>query len=166
MKQPITLLVAEDNSDDVFLLKEAFQKSHVSLVFHAVRDGLEAMAYLKGDGAFADRGSYPLPDVLLLDLNMPRCNGFEVLEWLRQQPGLKTIATHVLTASARPADVQRAYDLGARSYLVKPTRIDDLIAFAAALHAWHRFVVAWPTSPETGAHDNHRPASASAHAHP
>ena len=144
MKQPITILVAEDNSDDVFLLKEAFQKAGVSLVFHSVRDGLEAMAYLKGDGAYADRGTYPLPDVLLLDLNMPRCNGFEVLEWLQNDSRLKMIATHVLTASARPADVHRAYQLGARSYLVKPTRIDDLIAFAAAFHAWHRFVVPPP----------------------
>ena len=149
MKQPITILVAEDNSDDVFLLKQAFQKAGVSPVFHAVCDGLEAIAYLKGDAAYADRAGYPLPDVLLLDLNMPRCNGFEVLEWMRRQPALSTVAAHVFTASARPADVQRAYELGARSYVVKPTRIDDLIAFAGTLYAWHTFVVAAPLSART-----------------
>ena len=149
MQSSLTILAAEDNPDDVFLLKQAFLKAGVEPVVHAVCDGLEAIAYLSGEGAYRDRAAYPIPDVLLLDLNMPRCNGFEVLAWIRREPRLARIATHVLTASSRPADVQRAYELGARSYVVKPTRIDDLIAFAGALLEWQRFVVPPPGTPIT-----------------
>lgn len=148
MKKTLTLLVAEDNSDDIFLLREAFKKAGVKAPLHAVTDGSEAIAYLKGEGPYADRVRHPYPDALLLDLNMPRRNGFEVLEWIRHDPRSSRLIVYVLSASARQADVRRAYELHANSYIVKPTRIDELVAFAAALHAWHRFAVP-PPLPES-----------------
>lgn len=72
---------------------------------------------------------------------MPKMNGFEVLEWLRQEPDCSGLAVHVLTASSRPCDVARAYELGANSYVIKPAKLQELIAFVAALQEWHRFVV-------------------------
>src|SRR5262249_3691598 len=102
--------------------------------------GVEAMAYLNGEGAFADRTAHPFPDVLVLDLNMPRKDGFEVLEWVRANPHFGRLMVHILTASSRNADVERAYELHANSYAVKLTRMDQLIAYAHALHQWHGFV--------------------------
>jgi len=140
MTRPTEVLLAEDNADDVFLLREAFRKAALACELHVVTDGLEALEYLKGQGAFADRAAHPFPDLLLLDLNMPRMNGFEVLEWIRHDPFCKRMAVHVLSASAWQADIERASDLCANSYVVKPTRLDELVAFVTALHNWHRFV--------------------------
>ena len=135
-----TILIAEDNEDDVFLLQEAFRKAGVASHLHVVTDGAEALSYLKNEGVYSDASKFPFPDLLLLDLNMPRVNGFEVLEWLRQQPTLGRLMVHVLTASCREEDVKRAYDLRANSFVVKPSRVDELVAFVTALHTWHRLV--------------------------
>jgi CheY-like chemotaxis protein len=139
MSIALIILVADDNEDDAFLLQEAFKKAGVANRLLVVGDGLEAVAYLKGDGVYSDRAAHPYPDVLLLDLNMPRMNGFEVLEWLRKDSQCRRLVVHVLTASCRDEDVRRAYDLHANSYVMKPTRVDELVAFAATLHQWHRF---------------------------
>jgi CheY-like chemotaxis protein len=133
------ILVAEDNPDDVFFLEQAVKKALLSDRVIAVPDGMEAAAYLQGEGVYADRSLYPYPDFLLLDLNMPRMNGFELLERIRQDRAHGRLIIHVLSASSREADVQRAYDLRANSYVVKPGRLDELVAFASALHQWHRF---------------------------
>src|SRR5436189_2858245 len=114
------VLVAEDDPGDVFLLRRAFSLCGTSTTLLFVRDGQEVIDYLRGENEYADRKSFPLPDLLLLDLKMPRLNGFDVLEWLRDQPGLKRLLVTVLTSSDQPQDVNRAYDLGANSYLVKP----------------------------------------------
>lgn len=137
----MNILLAEDNADDVVLLQHAFKKAGVNCQLTAVTDGLEALEYLKGEGAFADRSLHPFPDVLLLDLNMPRKNGFEVLAWVRKDASCARLMVHVLTASPREADVERAYALGANNYVVKPSRFDELVAFAAALYRWHDFVL-------------------------
>lgn len=134
------LLVAEDNPDDLFLLQQAFKKAGIAAPFASVSDGVEAIAYLEGEGIYRDRVAHPFPGILLLDLNMPRRNGFEVLEWVRQDERCHRLMIHVFTASARPADLQRAYDLKANSFVVKPTRMDELVEFAKALQMWHRFV--------------------------
>jgi CheY-like chemotaxis protein len=136
------ILVAEDNPDDVFFLEQAVKKASLTDRVIAVPDGVEAAAYLQGEGVYADRSLYPYPDFLLLDLNMPRMNGFELLEQIRQDPAFShasRLVVHVLSASSREADVQRAYDLRANSYVIKPGRLDELVAFATALHDWHRF---------------------------
>jgi two-component system response regulator len=138
------VLVADDSADDVFLLQEAFKMAEATSRLHAVTDGAEAVAYLKGEQAFGNRELHPFPDVLLLDLNMPRMNGFEVLEWVRREPCCSRLVVHVLTASGRESDVQRAYDLHANSYTIKPNRLDELVGFISALHQWHRFITLPP----------------------
>jgi len=141
MDPSLNILVAEDNADDVFLLQQAFRKAGVGSRLQVVGDGAEALAYLKGEGAFRDRGNYPFPQVVLLDLNMPRLNGFEVLEALRNDGQYRGLIIHVLSASARDADVLRVYELGANSYVVKPSRLDVLVDWVRALHQWHQFTV-------------------------
>jgi CheY-like chemotaxis protein len=114
------VLIAEDDASDAFLLRRAFSLASEPIVLHFVRDGQEAIDYLEGGQPYSDRNCYPLPDLMLLDLKMPRMNGFDVLDWLRKQPGLKRLLVTVLTSSDQPQDINRAYDLGANSYLLKP----------------------------------------------
>ena len=139
MNSALKMMLAEDDSNDVFLIQQALKKADVLIRLNAVPDGLEALAYLKGEGAYADRAACPFPDVLLLDLNMPGMNGFEVLTWVRQDARYRRLIVHVFSASSREVDVERAYDLGANSYLVKPGRLDELVALVLAMHEWHRF---------------------------
>jgi CheY-like chemotaxis protein len=120
------VLIAEDDPSDVFFLKRAFVLAGVPAVLTFVRDGQEAIDYLEGESRYADRKAYPLPDLMLLDLKMPRLDGFDVLNWLRQQPGLKRLLVTVLTSSDQPQDINRAYDLGANSYLLKPHSAEHL----------------------------------------
>ena len=120
------VLIAEDDPGDAFLLQRAFTAAQVSAALYFVGDGQEAIDYLGGTGAYSDRKTYPLPDLMLLDLKMPKLNGFDVLTWIRQQPGLKRLLVTVLTSSDQPQDINRAYDLGANSYLLKPHGSQEL----------------------------------------
>ena|SRR5882762_4066397 len=114
------ILLAEDRDDDVELIRRAFKGGQILNPLFVVKNGEEAIAYLKGEGKYRTRDEYPLPDLLLLDLKMPRVDGFEVLEWVRQQPGFRNLLIVVLTSSEELRDVNRAYQLGANSFLVKP----------------------------------------------
>ncbi len=120
MTDSFIILLVEDDPDDVFFLEEAFKQLGMADALRVARDGEEAVDYLLGQAAYADRRRYPLPSLILLDLNIPRKTGLEVLEWCRRQPELKRIPIVVLTSSQSNDDVSRAYDLGANSYLVKP----------------------------------------------
>jgi len=141
MSRMLNILLAYDNDDDVFLLREAFRKSAAESRLNVVVNGVEVMKYLKGEGTFSNRDHHPAPDVLLLDLNMPQMNGFEVLKWLKSDPEHQRLVAYILTASSRKEDIEHAYRLGANGYVVKPTRVDELIAMVAALHNWHRFTI-------------------------
>src|SRR3954451_23276753 len=99
------ILLVEDRDDDVLLVLRSFAKAKIPNPVQVVRDGEEAMAYLSGAGKYANRTEYPLPELLLLDLKMPKVNGFEVLAWIRQQRGLKTLRVVVLTSSEEMKDV-------------------------------------------------------------
>jgi CheY-like chemotaxis protein len=131
-----TVLLVEDNPDDVLLTRRAFSKAHFPVPLQVISDGQGAIDYLGGAGEYADRGRFPLPLVLLLDLKLPRRSGFEVLAWLRGQPGLRRIPVVVLTSSGQSVDVNRAYDLGANSYLVKPVRSDALTDLVKSLNLY------------------------------
>lgn len=121
MDPSATILLAEDNRDDAFLMQRAFKAHGLMRPPHIVDNGADAIAYLAGEGAFADRVAHPMPTITILDLKMPRVDGFGVLEWLRDHPDFRVIPTMVWSASADPRDVKHAYCLGANAYLVKPT---------------------------------------------
>ncbi len=124
MSAPVILLV-EDDANDVLLIRHAFRKAEVMVTVQIASDGDQAVAYLSGEGEYADRSRYPLPGLVLLDVKLPRRSGHEVLEWIRAKPVLRRIPVVVLTSSDVPDDRNRAYDLGASSYLVKPSGTSD-----------------------------------------
>jgi len=126
MQQSLRILVAEDRPEDAEILKLAFLSAGVHVPMHFVSDGAEAIEYLKGEQRFSDRSEHPLPTLLLLDLKMPRLDGFDVLEWLRFQPGLRRLLVVVFTSSDLQDDINRAYELGANSYLAKPAGFKQL----------------------------------------
>jgi CheY-like chemotaxis protein len=128
MSAPI--LLVEDNPDDVFFLKRAFNSTSVTAPLVVVSDGGTAIDYLSGAGAYKDRADHPLPALMLLDLNLPRVSGFDVLAWLRAQPALKRLPVVVLTSSKQDSDIQRAYDLGVNSYVVKPSGLKEIAEVA------------------------------------
>ena len=130
------VLVADDCETDLLLLRSVFRGAGFKQPLQFARDGDEAMCYLRGDGAYRNRAQFPLPSVMLLDLNMLRKNGFEVLAWLQAQPELKRLPVYILSASSRPEDIERAYDLGAHAYLVKPCSLDSLARMAKQLFEW------------------------------
>jgi CheY-like chemotaxis protein len=121
------ILVAEDDSTDAFFLQRAFNRAGIPIALHFVRDGQEAVDYLQGKGQFADRMRHPLPQLVLLDLKMPRLDGFEVLGWIRQQPDLSKLVIVIFSSSGEPRDINRAYGLGANSYIVKPHSMEELM---------------------------------------
>lgn len=131
-----TILLVEDDPNDVLLIQRAFRKARLVNPLQVVRDGEEAIAYLGGEGAYADREQYPLPALVLLDLKLPRRSGFEVLQWIRQHAGLKRVPVVVLTSSRNGPDVNLAYELGANSYLVKPVGFEGLVDLLKAVHLY------------------------------
>ena len=137
---PFNILLVEDNQDDATLFRMALDKANVSAKLQIAGDGEDALGYLKGEGKYSDRVAHPLPDFVLLDLNMPRLNGFEVLKWIRHDETYKQLIVHVLTTSCRDVDVQRVYDLCANSYIVKPSRMSELVMFIGSVITWHGFV--------------------------
>lgn len=143
------ILVAEDEKDDVLLLERAFRKAKIANPFVTVQNGEEAVAYLSGRGRFADRGKYPLPILLLLDLKMPRLNGFELISWVRQESSVRGLPLIVLTSSKQNPDITRAYELGASTYLVKPVQFSGLVEMLGHLHNFWLVLAELPGYAET-----------------
>jgi CheY-like chemotaxis protein len=124
MSRLISVLLVEDNEDDVVLINEAFDQQDMLTIAHTVNNGEEAMAYLNKQGKYAD---VPLPSLVLLDINMPRMNGFEVLEAVKSSPHLQHVPMIMLTTSEREEDIVRSFASGARSYIRKPTSLGAMI---------------------------------------
>ncbi len=122
--QSNTILLVEDDSGEADLIRHSLGKT--DYILQHVRDGDQAIAYLSGQGVYADRERYPLPRLLLLDLKLPRKSGYEVLTWVRRQPGFEKLPVVVLTARTEIADISDAYDLGATFYLLKPAAFTAL----------------------------------------
>jgi CheY-like chemotaxis protein len=114
------ILVADDSAEDAYILKRAFERAGMTVPIQFVKDGQELIDYLSGTEGFSDRKNHPMPRVVLLDLKMPKLNGFDVLRWLQKQPELRRLIVTVLSSSDESRDVNLAYDLGANSYVVKP----------------------------------------------
>lgn len=121
------VLYAEDEANDAFFLQRAFARAGVEQKLIVVPDGQEAIDYFSGAGAYSNRDEHPLPCLLLLDLNMPRKSGMDVLKWVRSDPRFSTLPVIVLTSSLHDADIHRAYIQGANAYLVKPTDPGELV---------------------------------------
>jgi CheY-like chemotaxis protein len=129
------ILAAEDEESDAFFLGMALKKAGIRNRLVIARDGQEAVEYLKGDGIYSDRDKYPLPKLLLLDLKMPRMGGFGVLAWRAAHPAFKDLPAVVLSSSAQVADVEKARQLGASDYCVKPNNLKDLTRLVQELAA-------------------------------
>jgi CheY-like chemotaxis protein len=130
------ILLVEDSPDDATLIRRAFQKTNLMNPIQLVEDGEEAIAYLSGAGPFADRGRFPLPALVMLDIKLPRRSGLEVLEWVRSAPGLKRLPVVMLTSSREQIDVNRAYDLGVNSYLTKPVAFEALVEMVTRVNLY------------------------------
>ena len=129
---PPALLYVEDEENDVFFLQRALARAGVVVRFQSVCDGGKAIACLAGEPPYAGRD---LPDLVLLDLNLPVRSGFEVLEWLRRQPGLGAIPVVVFSSSGRAEDREKARSLGASDYLLKPASSQQLVEIVRELEA-------------------------------
>jgi CheY-like chemotaxis protein len=131
-----TILIVDDNDDDVYALRRTLRKAGIANPQQVMTNGQEAVNYLSGTGQYSDRQSFPLPFLVFLDLKMPVRDGFEVLTWMREQPLLSGIVVVILTGSDEVKDHQRAYSLGARSYLVKPPSISDLAQLIQSMESY------------------------------
>jgi chemotaxis family two-component system response regulator Rcp1 len=121
-RKVVEVLLVEDSPGDVRLTREAFREADVSIRLHTANDGVEAVAFLRQQGAHVHA---PRPDLILLDLNLPRMDGREVLSFIKEDKSLTTIPTVILTTSDADADIQRSYQLRANAYLIKPVQLDD-----------------------------------------
>ncbi|OGS37041.1 MAG: response regulator [Elusimicrobia bacterium RIFOXYB2_FULL_49_7] len=136
--QPIEILLVEDNPGDVRLTQEAFKDGKVMNNLHVVQDGVEALAFLRKEGRYS---SVPRPDMILLDLNLPKKNGGEVLAEIKADPDLKRIPVVVLTTSKAEEDVLKTYDLHANCYVTKPVDLDQFLLVIRTMEEfWLTFV--------------------------
>jgi two-component system, chemotaxis family, response regulator Rcp1 len=142
MDRPVEILLVEDNMADVRLTEEALREAPAPYSLHVIRDGEEAMAFLRQDGPYKD---VPRPDIILLDLNMPRKGGREVLAEIKADPDLRRIPVIILTTSADTEDIRQAYDLHANSYLVKPVDLSRFFTVISALEGFWLFAATLPT---------------------
>ncbi len=136
MNAKFCILQVEDDRNDVFFLQHAFKAAGITHPLQVVRDGQEAIEYLSGIGQFAERARHPFPCLILLDLKLPRKNGFEVLDWVREKEDLRQLTVIVLTSSGRQVDIDRAYLLGANSFVIKPSKLEERLELAKLIKAY------------------------------
>ena len=133
-----SVLLVEDDLNDIFLVKRAFKMAQVKNPLQVVTDGQEAILYLKAEGKYADRNTYPLPKLIVMDIKMPRKSGFEVLEWVKGNGRpTRRIPIVIVSSSDNPSDINRAYELGANAYMVKP------MDFRAVEHLFQSITQYW-----------------------
>ena len=130
------ILIVEDDPNDVALLRRAFRKARLVNPVHVVKKADEAQEYFQGDGDYGDVGEFVEPALVLLDLKLPGRSGHEVLRWMRSRPEFVSVPVVVLTSSREDADIERAYALGANSYLQKPATFEALLDMAHTLNLY------------------------------
>jgi CheY-like chemotaxis protein len=148
LPRPVILLV-DDDPHDVVLIRLAFRKIGIIDTIQLVKNGTEAMWYIKGEGIYSNRNQFPPPTLMLLDLKMPQTSGFEVLEWVRKDASLDQLVVVVMSSSRQEHDVQRAYALGANLYLVKPSKFSELVKMMDSLRNNARLPSGHPAAPAT-----------------
>jgi two-component system, chemotaxis family, response regulator Rcp1 len=142
--QPIEVLLVEDSPGDVRLTQEALKDAKVHINLQVARDGIEAMSFLKQEGEYAKS---PRPDLILLDLNLPKKDGREVLQEIKESPTLKSIPVVVLTTSASNADILRSYMLHANCYITKPVNLEGFLKVVKTIDGFWLSVVKLPPHP-------------------
>lgn len=136
MIKPASILLVEDNAMDVELILDAFKEVRLDNKIQIARNGTEALQYMFGEGKFANRKQYPLPDIVLLDLNMPGVDGHEVLRRIKTAEKLKRLPVIILTSSKDEGDRAMSYDNGANSYLVKPVSFDSFLEVVKKIYEY------------------------------
>jgi len=139
--QPIEILLAEDNPGDVELTRESFEEAKVANNLHVTEDGAKALSFLKKQGDYADK---PRPDVILLDLNLPKVTGHEILEFIKEDDSLKRIPVVILTSSEAEEDIVKSYNLHANSYITKPVDLDKFLKVVKTVEDFWLHVVRLP----------------------
>lgn len=142
--RPLSLLIADDDENDYVLLNCAARRAQLPAQLCWVKDGLELLEYLRGQGGYRDSASYPKPALLLLDLNMPRKNGREALQEIRQDPGLRSLPVVILTTSRSAEDIQLSYEAGANSFITKPAEFQRLVEIMEVLKRYWFELVSLP----------------------
>ncbi|HXT13572.1 MAG TPA: response regulator [Candidatus Angelobacter sp.] len=136
--RPLKILHVDDSDEDLMLFGRACEAAGLPAKFHCVKDGHEAIAYLKGEGIFDDRNRHPLPDLIVLDLNLPGMGGFDFLKWVQGEPNICPIPVLVFTISANVADKARAMAEGAAGYFVKPRDFESMVHLAESVLQFKR----------------------------
>ena len=127
------ILLVEDSEDHVFLVRHAMKRAGITARLEVATSGEQAIEYLGGTNRYSDWAQFPLPSIVLLDLKMPKMSGFDVLKWIRQQPGLKPLRVAMLTSSDLPSEVRMAHELGANIFLTKPVDLERLVEIMKTL---------------------------------
>jgi CheY-like chemotaxis protein len=143
-KKSIAILIADDDAEDRMLIKDALEENRVKNIIHFAEDGEELMDYLHNEGKFTDKNTYPLPGLILLDLNMPRKDGREALKEIKADPVLRMIPIVVLTTSQAEEDVLRTYNLGVSSFITKPVTFSSLVDIMKTLSKYWFEIVELP----------------------
>ena len=130
------ILLVEDSNDDTFLIRDAFKRQGWTSELEVVRDGVEAIEYLQGSGPYADRSRFKLPDLMLLDLKIPYFDGFQLLAWVKRQPGLRDLPVVISSDCDYVEDANKAYRLGAHSYFVKTNGFSDLVKLSLSMYRY------------------------------
>lgn len=149
-RPPITILMADDDPDDRLMTQEAFVECRLGNPLQFVVDGEDLMDYLRRRGRYADAAAYPMPGLILLDLNMPRKDGREALREIKSDPELRKIPVIILTTSKAEEDVAASYRDGANSFITKPVSFGALIDVVQALGAYWLHIVDLPAEPDGG----------------
>ncbi|MGZ4963869.1 MAG: response regulator [Limisphaerales bacterium] len=129
----VVVLYVEDEESDVIFMRRAFHQVGGDCKLYSVNDGCKAIAWLKGEGTYSDRNKFPVPSLILLDINLPGCSGFDILHWVRQQTAFETLPVILFSSSARPDDQRRAEILGATDYFAKPSSGIDFVEVVRGL---------------------------------
>jgi CheY-like chemotaxis protein len=137
--QQLDILLVEDNEADIKLTLIAFESGNFPNRIHVVQDGEEALNYIYGRGNFEDREKYPVPDIILLDINLPKFNGFTVLKQLKNDPEFHKIPVIILTSSSYENDIASSYNFGATSYIQKPVDFEEFYEIVSGFNTyWHK----------------------------
>ena len=145
--QHVKILLVEDRLQDIEIARRALNKGKIKNELYVARDGQEALDFLSHQGKFSDPASSPRPGIILLDLNLPKVRGLEILKQVKSDPSLKSIPVIVLTVSSRQEEIQRSYDLGANTYIQKPVEFDNFVRVVNAIHEYWIRIASLPPHP-------------------